>query len=397
MRPAASPPPVTVNSGELKRRNLLLLMNTLRSGGSMSRAQLADAVGLSVPSVHRLVGELISREWVSAAPDGRGPIRPGRPTMQFRLADRRAVIAGVDVGSETTRLVVGSLGGEVLATRHVPTGMLHVDLAGGLLREIRALRTHAVGAAPPVAAVGIGVASVVDDDGVLVRPWLATAWSGLPLRALVARRLSCAVTVAQDNHFAALAESSETGTAARAGSLVVLELGVGCGAGLVLHGELVTGAGGGLGRLMGWPCTAPRGMRSLGSTLGELLTAEGLLAQYRARRGVRRGLTDGAALLAVAQSGDQVAGRVLDWAGRELAATLRRIGWLLDPEVIVVGGGLGRALFDAGLVPVGEPLVPAGSVHVRTSVLGADAVMIGGLLAAGKHVPDWWAAQLPSA
>lgn len=378
------------NAAELKRRNLIRIASALRTSTVMSRRQLADQVGLAVPSAHRLVAELIAEGWVetTAATDGVGG-GAGRPTTWFRLRDERAAVVGVDVGSETTRMALASLSGRVERVAEVPTVELRHDLGGRLSAEVRAL----VGRRRPLAGAGVGVPSVVDATGVLVGPWQESEWADLPLGAHLRKSLGCPVSVAQDNHLSALAESSPHGTAPGARSVVVVELGIGIGAGMVIDSQLLTGASGGFGRMTGWPCTPPRGAKDVGNTLGELITAGGLVGQYRARGG-HRAVGTGAALFAAVDAGDRQATRVIEWAVSELRATLVRIGLLVDPEVLVVGGRIGRSLCLHGNISSVDLGKRRRTIEVRPSALGVDAVMTGGLLAAANHVEEWFAAQV---
>jgi predicted NBD/HSP70 family sugar kinase len=88
--------------------------------------------------------------------------------------------------------------------------------------------------------------------------------------------------------------------------------------------------------------------------LADLLTADGLLAAYRRRRGggeARSGKLFGLALAGLAVGGDRVATEVFDAAGKVLGHLLLRVGALLDPSLVVVGGGLpgARELLAPGM------------------------------------------------
>lgn len=376
-------------TADLRRRNLLLLTEALRVGSSMSRLELAEATGVSVASVHRLTSELIDAGWLEQAdPDPVTPTRQGRPATRLRFRDELAAIVGVDVGSETTRISVASLSGVQERVVEVATADLKDDPGAHLARAIRRLPGGLATPGRPLAAVAVGVPSIVDGDGVLVRPWRKEAWTALPLRAQLSRRLGCVVDVAQDNHFSALAEASPGGSAPGARAVLVVELGIGIGAGLALDGRLVTGAHGGVGRLMAWPCSPPRGGGELGSSLGELLTAEGLVLQYRWRGG-SRDVSGGADLLEAAARRDSVAATVVRWAGRQLTEVLQRLAMMLDPDVIVLGGGLGRGLHHAGSLLEGMASPSGLPLEVRSSTLANDAVVTGALLTARARVPDW--------
>lgn len=390
-----------VAARDLRNRNLLLLLQALRAHEPRSRAQLAEEVGLSVPSAHRLVSDLSAMGWVEPTDQVASnleprPSRQGRPTTWFRFRDELAVLVGIDVGSRTTRVARGTLSGQIETVDEIATADLQDDLGGRLTRTIQQLVASHSSEARQLAGVAVGVPSVVDGEGVLVRPWLKDSWLNLPLRSQLEGALGCPVTVAQDNHLSALAECSPSGTSPGVRSILVVELGIGIGAGMALDGNLVTGAHGGLGRLMGWPCTAPRGGRELGASLGELITADGLVRQYTWRGG-RRTLQDGASLLEAAQAHDQAAATVVRWAAGRLADVLLRLSLAVDPDVIVLGGGLGRGLHQAGLVPDLDELPHRPAVPVMASVLGAESVVTGALLAAEEHTAGWLATQIETA
>jgi predicted NBD/HSP70 family sugar kinase len=183
--------------------------------------------------------------------------------------------------------------------------------------------------------------------------------------------------VRQDNHFAAVAEASQIGTFPGADSLVVVEIGTGIGAAMILNGTTIMGASGKFGRIAGWPVvTARRGVAR--STLGESLVAGGLVEDY-VRRGGQGKVYDGRTLFAAAAEGDVVADAVLAWAGREIAELVIRLQWLCDPTAIVLGGGLAGGF--AILEPHLRPHLPAG-IHLAPSRLGEATVLTGAVLSA---------------
>lgn len=376
----------------MRRRNLARLLEILRLEGRQSRPELASLSGLSLPSVHRLAADLMRLGLVEEATDtAPRDTRAGRPPVWLRFRDDAARLAGVDVGSETTRVALATLDGRIEQTTSIPTADIGDDLTGGLVHTIRQLHAHP--RKQPLVAVGVGVPSVVDADGVLTRPWIRGDWTGLPLAEQLSGTLGCSATVAQDNHLSALAENSAEGTAPHARSVVVLEVGVGVGAGLVLDGEVISGSTGGLGRLAKWPYPAPARAKELGSSLGELLVADSLVRQYTARGG-HASLRDAVELFASAADGDRTARAVVRWAGTCLGDTILRIGLLLDPAVVVIGGGLGSSF--AQLEPhLEKPLaVMAVPPEIRQSVLGTEAVALGGIIAAERYVPGWLADRL---
>ena len=367
----------------LRRSNLFELLRVLRGERTIARAELASATGMSVQTVHRLVDDLQRLGLVlPAAVDEPGKPLRGRPTMHFRFAAESAFIAGIDVGGTTTRLALAHLDGQIRHFARVPTQEFGGSLTDGLFSALNELRAR--GDPIPLVGLGVGVPSVVDADGRLVKPWRMVEWAGEPLGESLTERVGCRVVVRQDNHLAAQAETSGGGTADGCRSAVVIELGSGIGAGAMVDGTMQIGSHGRFGRLMSWPCDMPAGLEQVGSTLGDCLTDRGLLEQVRRRPSARQ-FDDTSALFAAAAAGEADATATVDWAARTFNRVLLQIVLLLDPEVVVVGGGVGRALEASRHGAVSEGI----AAPVRASVLGDEAVVDGGLLAAQEAVDGW--------
>jgi glucokinase len=381
----------TLIPADVRLANLVRIIQELRSSGALSRSDVARHVGMSLPTVHRLVSDLAELELVQEENTAADGLRLGRPPTVYRFREDAAVLAGVDVGNETTRLALTTLSGRVLVSLSFPSEQLGRDLCATLAAKIREMLGSAGLPADRLAGVGVGAAAVVDADGVLRAPPTHQAWDGLPVREYLSGQLGCEVTVAQDDHLSPIAESSDAGTFPGASSLLVLEIGRGIGIGMTLDGTPVSGAHGRFGRIAGWPVSTPAG--TSGRTLGECLVTRGLVDQYRARGGTGY-VHDGAALAAAARAGDGEARAVLGWAASEIADIVRRLQQLCDPQAIVIGGGLARA-HDLLQPALSLQLPP--DIRIARSVLGEQAVVTGAILVAGSFVEDWLSRRLARA
>jgi len=332
-----------------------------------------------------------------------------------RTARRAGVAYGVDIGGTKVLGVAYADDGTVVASRRVPTPHLPADparpplaaavarageeLADATAAVVLALRTDLAGEPGPV---GVGFPGMVDRAGVLrFAPHLGAA-AGADVRSLVSHRLEGEpVQVANDANCTAVGELS-LGAARGFDDVLVVTLGTGIGGAIVMGGRIVTGAHGFAGEIghmvvdpNGPPC--PCGNRGC----WERYASGGGLARL-AREAALAGTLEAAAALAggdpeavrgehvtsAAASGDPGARRVVEELGWWLGLGLANLVALLDPEVVVVGGGLARAgdmLLDparaalAGLVEGGgtRPCVP-----IRQAALGEHAGAIGAALAA---------------
>jgi glucokinase len=368
---------------DVRLANLARVVHELRSVDALSRSDVARRVGISLPTVHRLMSDLAGIQLVDEErPEVSGP-RLGRPPVVYRFREDAALLAGLDIGNETTRLAITTLAGRVIASQAVTSDRLGRDLAGAIVARIGEMVASTGHSLDQLAGAGAGVAAAVDADGVLRAPPMHTQWDGLPLRDELSRELGCDVTVAQDDHLSPIAESSDAGTFPAASSLLVIEIGRGIGVGMTLEGVPISGAHNRFGRIAGWPVTNPVG--TAGGTLGRCLVTSGLVCQYH-ERGGSSDVRDGAALAAAARNGDERAMEVFGWAAAQIADIVTRLQQLCDPQAVVIGGGLARA-YDL-LEPGMAALLPA-DLKVARSVLGEQAVVVGAVLVASSFIESW--------
>ncbi len=195
----------------------------------------------------------------------------------------------------------------------------------------------------PVIAAGIGAPGVVDPrSGALVGATAHLPYGrDLPLRALLEERLALPVAVENDANLAALAEH-HAGAARGARVSLTITIGTGVGCGIVIDGRLMRGAHGGAGELGHLPLGG-RGMACACGVEGCVepeAGGEGLLAAARAA-----GLdaADARAVFAHAAAGDPRAERLVARLAHQLGRMIGAAVNLLDPDVVVLGGGLAGA------------------------------------------------------
>ena len=368
---------------DVRLANLARVVHELRSADALSRSDVARRVGISLPTVHRLMSDLADIQLVEEErPEVTGS-RLGRPPVVYRFREDAALLAGMDIGNETTRLAITTLTGRVIASQAVTSDRLGGKLASTLVARIREMVTSTGHSLDQLAGAGAGVAAAVDAAGVLRAPPMHSEWDGSPLRDELGSMLGCDVTVAQDDHLSPIAESSDAGTFPAAGSLLVIEIGRGIGVGMTLDGIPISGAHNRFGRIAGWPVTNPIGAAD--GTLGQCLVTSGLVSQYHERGGTHD-VRDGAALAAAARNGDDRAVQVFGWAAVQIADVVTRLQQLCDPQAVVIGGGLARA-YDL-LEPRMAGLLPA-DLKVARSVLGEQAVVVGAVLVASTFIESW--------
>ncbi|MFG3686384.1 ROK family glucokinase [Micromonospora sp. CB01531] len=211
----------------------------------------------------------------------------------------------------------------------------------------------------PVEAVGIGAAGWIDASRstVLFAPNLA--WRDEPLREYVSNAIGVPVVVENDGNVAAWAEFRYGAARAADDSMVMFTIGTGVGGGIVLGGELLRGANG-IAAELGHMLTVPDGHQcgcgrlgcieqyASGSALVRFARAAARQEPHRATAllelagGEAEGIT-GPMVTAAAQGGDPVSAEAFAQVGRWLGTSLADMAQILDPQVLVVGGGVVEA------------------------------------------------------
>lgn len=247
------------------------------------------------------------------------------------------------------------------------------------------------------APVGVAVAGYLDRARAVMRFSPNISWRNLPLRARLEDRLGRAVRLENDANAAAYGELRH-GAGRGCDDLLVVTLGTGVGGGVVVGGSLVaggTGIGGEVGHL-----TVNPGGRTCGCGLegcleayasGTALERSGRAAVREQRAGAealteRCGGDDGRLtsrdIVALAIDGDDLAGTLVSDVGRWLGRGLASMSAVLDPQRIVVGGGLAE-VGDLVLDPTRETYAAIqheghrSVVEIAVAELGNDAGMIG--------------------
>ena len=274
-------------------------------------------------------------------------------------------VLGVDLGATNLRVALGDDRGAIAGRIDAPVPATGEALAGAVAAAAREL-------GDPVRAA-VGVPGIPDGDGFAGLIAGAAGLSGAPLRRLIADALGVPVAFENDLNLAALAEQRDRGVS----DLAFIGVGTGVGMGIVSAGRLVRGAGGAAGELGSIP-TAGQVVAPLGE-LGPLeVVASGAGLAARWGSGTARDV------FAAADRGDERAAALLADQASALATAIRAVQFLLDPGLIVLGGGIGVRpdvveRVRAALVAHGTPPPP-----VEASRLGEDAGLLGALaLAAG--------------
>jgi len=363
--------------GLLKRINEREVLETIRSGAPISRAEISRRAGISKPTVSLALQSLLASGLVREAE--RPPDGPGYGAVYFEPVAEAALVLGLDIGARFLRGAVSDLGGTIRARQDVELAVADAADAVEASARLQAALLAAAGLeSERVDSVVVGVPGVVTADGTLRLAENVAGLEGRRFASELQAALDLPVTLENDINLAALGERWQ-GVARGVADFVFLSVGTGMGAGLVLGGELHRGRNGAAGEI-------DFALAGVGETVDPSAAQVSELAHDLA------GLAaDPRSVFTSARRGEAGALAVVDEVARRIALHLAPIAAVADVELVVLGGGIG-ANGDLLLDPIGRllgewlPFPP----RLAVSTLGEAAVLTGavagGLQAALENV-----------
>ncbi len=300
-------------------------------------------------------------------------------------------VIGIDVGG--TKCAAGLVrisDGCVLARRLQPT---HAERGGAaVLADViglaQSLQKEATQQRVTPAAIGIGVAELIGNDGTVLSD-ATIKWLGVPIDVELRSATGLPVTLEADVRAAARCEAWR-GAGRPFQSFLFVTVGTGISASLVIHREPYVGARGLTGTFASGNGLIPAngGQLSMGPPLEQFAAGPAIAARLAQVNSDFRG--SAREVLALANGGDATARGIVMTAGQALGAAIGQLVNILDPEAIIIGGGLGlaggvyRTVLEASMREhIWSDLHR--SLPLLSAEGGVDAGFIGAALAAAKR------------
>ncbi len=229
---------------QTRSHNSRLVLKTVYDQPLVSRADIARHTALSRTTVSDVVAGLLEDGLVHET--GLGPSAGGKPpTLLAFVADARLLVC-LDLGNSQLRGALVDMRGQIRHERTLPLNDRDGETVLGQVYEL--IDGLAASTDRPILGIGIGTPGLIDARQGIVRSAVNMDWTDLPLRKLLQDRYHLPAYVVNDSHAAALAEYT-FGSHDHAPNLVVIKIGRGISAGIVLNGQLLFGDGSGAGEI----------------------------------------------------------------------------------------------------------------------------------------------------
>lgn len=360
----------------MKSVNKSIVLNKIRMNEPISRAQIAKETSLTPPTVSGIVKELIEDGIVVESALGKS--QGGRKPTLLHINQNGFYVIGVDIGPNTIQCILTNISGEIINRTESRIGS-NIS-SEKFMEKIKNDIQFTIDNSPyqeKIIGIGIAMHGVVDvEKGIsLVAPNLGLR--NILIKEELEKEFDLLVKVENDARVMALGESW-FGNHGEVESMLAVNIGSGVGAGLVYNGKLYHGAQDIAGEI---------GHMTIDMN-GEICECgnKGCLQTFATGSAIaeRAGKSTGEEVYQLALTGDQAAKDVFEETGRVLGIGLTNIIHVINPELIVIGGGVSKAkefLLDPLQKTIeGRVLTEeAKNTKIVFTNLGDDATLLGAI------------------
>ena len=361
------------------------VLETIFRRGPITRPEIAAATNLSKPTVSAAVSRLEQGGLVRAAGTRAG--QRGRKPISYVVSSRAGFVVGADIGGSNVRVAAADLFGEAICDLKRPTAKDGSRAVGvQILEMVTEVIDQASAVHGPPLALGISSPGIVDQASgrVTSLAYNVVPEGGFDPLEVIRERFDLPVLVENNVNLAAVGEKW-FGLARGVSTMVFIAIGAGIGMGIIIEDEVVRGAHGAAGEIGYLPLVGdpfnPR--HRLHGGLEDEIGAAGIVAAFNERRDAEDPeLSSVHEVFELAASGSSAARSVVDHVASRLGTAIATVCAILDPELVVLGGGIGASpLLLRGVRGSAAALVPI-TARIETSLLGERAALQGAIAVA---------------
>lgn len=343
---------MSLDAQKMRQENRRLFLKLIWERSELSRAEISRITGMSRSTVSEIVAELIKFRFVYEK--GAGNSCGGRRPIILKFNEDSYFMAGLEIGASHLEIALINLKGRLLAqqTINIDIDDKPNETLESAYQAIHALiATHNLNQSQFL-GLGIALASPVNpkDEVIKMSPEIRPAWQNYDIHHFFRSRFQTAVFIENDANMGALAEAW-WGEHADKESLVFIKLGTGFGAGLVMNGQVFSGALGLAGEI-GHMVIDYNSTLSLRGIKGCLAAYAGSAAILERTRQELQNFPSSSlnqekltidAIVQANQAGDSLAGKIVEEMGRYIGLAVVNVINLLNPGAIILGGKFAEA------------------------------------------------------
>lgn len=386
----------TITANEMRGINRTAILELIRREGPTSQSYISEELNISLPTVIRIMEDLIKDELVCYLNETEWS--GGRRRSLIRLNAEEHLTIGLDLGGTKFYGALIDLDGNVLFEEKFPkhnskgeaSYELVISLISKLLDRAKPLKKKIMG-------IGIGVPGVTYHDLGIVQWAPGLEWRDFPLRDRIQNHFNLTTIIDNDVNLSALGEMW-FGAGIDVDNLVLINNGTGIGAGIVLEGTLYRGGHEMAGEI-GYIMPGREFLESKYPGFGALeilasgtgISNRGKIALEKAGQFDRAKDLDTKDVFQANRNGEDWASDIVADTIDYLAIAIGTISTVFDPDVIVLGGGVSQSA-DLIIEPIIDrltgriPRIP----KLTASSLGYQAAVFGAMINLLHNVSDFY-------
>src|SRR5215216_3487361 len=375
---------LTITAADMREINRSAILEIIRRESPISRSAIAERLDVSLPTVMRIVDELIEEGYVR--PEGTSEWSGGRRRPLLEFNSRSFVVIGVDMGGTKLYGAISDFGGNIID--EIDMGRHGTSSEGNYERLIELIDTLL--ASPKlgdrhVRGIGVGAPGITLHKEGIVKWAYSLNWQDFPLKSRLAEHYKLPITVDNDVNLAAMGELW-FGAGQNIQNMILIVSGAGIGAGIIIDGALYRGASessGEIGNFIPGREFLGRNYQDFGALEG-VASGTGIVQRARASLKSEGEATKWESLTAddvfvAARQGQQCAKSIIDETADYFAIAVANLAVSFDPQLIVLGGSVspfGDLLIEPilrridGAIPTLPKLVVS-KLGLRAGVMGA--------------------------
>lgn len=375
---------LTITASDMREINRSAILETIRRESPISRTAIAERLKVSLPTVMRIVDELVEEGFVRLQGSTEWSGGRRRPLLEFNAGG--FVILGVDMGGMKMYGAISDLGGNILD--EVDMGLYGESPEGNygrLCNLIDTLLDSPKLEGRRVRGIGVGAPGITRHRDGIVKWSYSLKWRDFPLKERLTKRYKLPITVDNDVNLSAMGELW-FGAGQDVQNMILVAVGTGIGAGIIIDGTLYRGgseASGEIGNFLPGTGFLGKDYQDFGA-LESVASDTGIVAHARASLRAERDPAGLEALTAddvfiAARQGQEWALSIISEAIDYLAIAVANLTVSFDPELIVLGGSVSPfadLLVNPILQRIGSaiptlPRLVVSSLGLRAGVMGA--------------------------
>ena len=379
--------------------NKSIILNYLMENSSVSRAKIAVDLKISPPTVSKIIDELIKEGFV--VEKGKDLSTGGKKAIKLGFNNKSGSVIGVDLGKDRIRMIRSDMGGHIL-DKHVGFEIYYKDknLLDKVIKEIQMfinnIELNNINNNIELRGICIGIpADIATESGRILSSPLFLEWQNLNLKKIFSENLNTQIFIENSKNMSAIGEKN-LGAGKEYKDFIILEVGEGIGAGIILDDQLYRGSSFSAGEV-GFIVNNKKQLYSTYRIKGameksaspNILRKKIIKIIESNKKTLVSELTEGdldnitpSIVCRAAILGDKASKKIIKDSVESLSIIVLNLVLILNPEIIVIGGDIlelpeVEKLFIEPVNRVIKHIVPFETPLIKKASLGVDAGVLG--------------------